>query len=192
MTFSAYASKLLSKDEIDLTQIIEDCGNIINLASKMYFASQSWCLRMVDRKSTKQKTWISSAEVFRIISIDFTETKNELIKSLRKIINDTSGLQYTDENINNLLKRHVDGYISANSRIWRDGLCIYYLPNNLNKNTSQRVMINKLDEDDVKILILGDLMSGSDIALKHSWVNQAGFKNLFKLTGPEAILNHNF
>ena len=192
MNFASYASMLLSRNNIDLTQIIEDCENIINLASKMYCASQSWCLRMLDRKSTNHKTWLSSAVVFQKISIDFTETKYELTKSLRNIINDISGLHYSDEHINDMLERHVNGYISANSRIWRDGLCIFYLPNVLNKNSIQRVMINKLDKDDVKIFIVGDLLFGSDIALKYSWVNKTGFKQLFNLTGPQAILNHKF
>lgn len=191
MTFAAYASNLFSKINYNFVQIIEDCLNIINLASKLYCSSNSWCLRMLDRKSTKKTGWLSSAEIFKIISLNFNESKNELITSMKNIVNDMTSLNYSNENINYLLSRHVDGYIAANSRIWRCGLIIYYIPTNLNKNSARRVMLNN-DNDDIRIFIFGDLLSDLDVALKYSWVNQSGFRNLFNLIGPEAILKHDF
>jgi len=190
MQFASKASKILIVDKIDLTQIIEDCINLINLNSRMFASTDSWCLRMLDRKSTTNKTYILSNKVFEILTKDFTEVKKTLIKFLSDAFgnNPNNSFEYLEK----ILKEHTVGYISANSRVWRDGPIVYYCPNDSKLNYTKRLMLNKSDKDEIKILVTGELNSSKDVALKYSWLNTPGFKKLYTNTGSKAIIDHNF
>jgi hypothetical protein len=189
------AANYLSNKNINLEQILEDCGNIINLYSKFTYCPDSWCVRMLDRKSTNKATWVSGAKCFNYL---FEKDKNRLTKLINNLANISEVLtskKETAQSTLETLKRHVQGYISANSRIWRNNFEIYFIPySNIdsakNYTKSGIVFTSNTSKDECKILIEGNILGAKSIPLDHSWFSSESLQNALKLYGEDQIFKH--